>query len=186
MTVGEAFCLPWDGEPVPYGMNRGMKKSPEPCWLQGRIDDPRYHPVYLPGEIPSGSSKPYPGNGGTRVPLLKRCRSQDRLRNQTSGPAAPARTIRRLSGALEREDFSINVFQMYTVDIKTQTRGFVNLFGAKMYTYIQGEITCRFVKQAALTFCVYHAKVCSSMQYHRTAETKTVRQSELPESQRTV
>ena len=56
----------------------------------------------------------------------------------------------------------------------------------KMYTEIQGEITFRFVKQCALTIFVVRAKVGSHRKYHRTAVTKTVRQSELPESQHLV
>ena len=48
----------------------GKIKIPGAIWLQGRIVDPWYHPDYLPMEITSGSDKPYPGNGGYRVPLL--------------------------------------------------------------------------------------------------------------------
>ena len=52
------------------------------------------------GEITSDSDKSYPDNGGNRVPLLKAVlRLRGRLGNQTSEPAAPARTKRRLSGA---------------------------------------------------------------------------------------
>ena len=42
--------------------------------------------------------------------------------------AAPARTNRRLTGAKNREDFSFDVFVMYTFDIKAQTALFVNRF----------------------------------------------------------
>ena len=75
---------------------------------------------------------------------------------------------------------------MYTDDIKAQTRPFVNRFGAKMYTNIQPEIPFHFVKQRGLTFDICRAKVCSSKRISQTAATKTVRQSELPESQRLV
>ena len=98
---GAAVQAGWRGRcRPPY--REEMKKSPEPSWLQGRIVDPRYHPACPFGGATSGSDKPYPGNGGNRVPLLKAAlRLQDRLRNQTSGPAAPARTERRLSEAPE-------------------------------------------------------------------------------------
>ena len=124
------------------------KKSPEPSWLQGRIVDPRYHPAYLPvGEIPSDSSKSYPGNGGNRVPLLKTF-----VHGTDSGtrPPNPPHRLAPNADSLEhwdREDFSFNVFVMYTSDIKAQTRPFVNRLRVKMYTYIHHEIGFHFVKQ---------------------------------------
>ena len=92
---------------------QGKKKAPGAIWLQGRIADPWYHPGCLPGEAASGSDKPYPGNGGNRVPLLRRCLSRDRLGNQTPGPAAPVRTNHRLSGALKSGGFFLHC--LYTI-----------------------------------------------------------------------
>ena len=95
------FCFAW----TVIRADRANKKSPEPS---GSRDESLIRGTTLLAACaaPSGSSKPYPGNGGNRVPLLRlRARLQDRLRNQTSGAPAPARTIRRLSAALEQGGF---------------------------------------------------------------------------------
>ena len=96
----------------------GEIKKPRSALLQGRISDPRYHPAYLPGEIPSDSDKSYPGNGGNRIPLLGRAPVY-RIDSGTRPPNPPHR-LAPTAGSLEHgkgEDFSINVFNLYTYDI---------------------------------------------------------------------
>ena len=67
---------------------------------------------------PSGSCKPYPGNGGNRVPLLKLSPVYG-----TDSGTRPPNPIHRLAptagslGEWKGEDFSITVFKMYTNDI---------------------------------------------------------------------
>ena len=55
-----------------------------------------------------------------------------------------------------------------------------------MYTETQGEIPFHFVKQVGLTFAVCRAKVWTLKRISQTAVSKTVRQLEFPESQRSV
>ena len=70
------------------------KKSPEPS---GSRDESLIRGTTLLislGEIPSGSTKPYPGNGGNRVPLLRPCpftgpTQEPDLRAQSTGSHPP-------------------------------------------------------------------------------------------------
>ena len=74
MVFSQPVKTPAGASPRPTvgsGNGEWKIKKPRSSLLQGRISDPRYHPAYLPGEIPSDSNKSYPGNGGDRVPLLK-------------------------------------------------------------------------------------------------------------------
>ena len=163
-------------------------KKPRSSLLQGRMSDPRYHPAYLPGEIPSDSSKSYPGNGGDRVPLLKATASF------TEPTQEPDRPDRRIGSHRTPTLWSIGKGRIFPsmslgyiqVTLKHKQEHLSTGFIRKMYTEIQGEITFRFVKQWGLTFDICRAKVCSSKRISRTAVTKTVRQSELSESQRLV
>ena len=47
----------------------------------------------------------------------------------------PAHTTRRLSGASKRSEFSVNVFLVYTNDIKPQTKPFVNSFHSEFSAF---------------------------------------------------
>ena len=70
------------------------------------------------GEIPSDSNKSYPGNGGNRIPLLGRAPVY-RIDSGTRPPNPPHR-LAPTAGSLghgKGEDFSINVFNLYTYDI---------------------------------------------------------------------
>ena len=80
--------------PPGEGIGAGMKKSPEPF---GSRDESLIRGTTLLislGEIPSGSTKPYPGNGGNRVPLLRPCpftgpTQEPDLRAQSTGSHRP-------------------------------------------------------------------------------------------------
>ena len=81
-------ALHWEDE------NITKQKIPGALWLQGRIVDPRYHPACPFGGATSGSTKPYPGNGGNRVPLLRPCpftgpTQEPDLRAQSTGSHRP-------------------------------------------------------------------------------------------------
>ena len=83
-----------DAPPLQWGMQENKYKNPRSHWLQGRIVDPRYHPACPFGGATSGSSKPYPGNGGNRVPLLRPCpftgpTQEPDLRAQSTGSHRP-------------------------------------------------------------------------------------------------
>ena len=110
-----------DAPPLQWGMQENKyKKSPEPF---GSRDESLIRGTTLLislGEIPSGSTKPYPGNGGNRVPLLRPCpftgpTQEPDLRAQSTGSHRPPALWSMETGRI----FSFNVFQMYTVDIKT-------------------------------------------------------------------
>ena len=97
------------------------------------------------GEIPSDSDKSYPGNGGNRVPLL-----DERFHGTDSGtrPPNPPYRLAPFAGSLghwDREDFSFNVFVMYTSDIKAQTLPFVN--------HPESKNVYRYTPWNTLSFC---------------------------------
>ena len=84
-----------DAPPLQWGMQENKyKKSPEPS---GSRDESLIRGTTLLislGEIPSGSTKPYPGNGGNRVPLLRPCpftgpTQEPDLRAQSTGSHRP-------------------------------------------------------------------------------------------------
>ena len=116
----------------PYRLEKHFSGNKKPPELLGSRDESMIRGTTLlisRREIPSDSSKSYPGNGGDRVPLLRRMPVY-RTDSGTRPPSPPYR----LSPAADslqlwnREDFSFDVFAMYTFDIKAQTAGFVNRF----------------------------------------------------------
>ena len=101
----------------PYNGFQGKQKALEPF---GSRDESMIRGTTLlaPHGAASGSIKPYPGNGGNRVPLLKAAF----VYGTDSGtrPARPPHRLAPSAGSLEhrnREDFSFFVFEMYTSDI---------------------------------------------------------------------
>ena len=163
------------------------KKIPGAFRLQGRIVDPRYHPAYLPGEIPSGSSKPYPGNGGNRVPLLKPrsftgpTQEPDLRARSTGSHHTPA--LCSIETGRIFPSMSLRCIQL-TLKHK-QSRLSTGFCQENVYKYTGGN-SVSFCETRGLTFSVRRAKVWSSKRISQTAVTKTVRQLEFAESQRLV
>ena len=180
-TLGWFFCFAW----TVIRADRENKKSPEPY---GSRDESliRGTTLLAARAAPSGSSKPYPGNGGNRVPLLRPrpftepTREPD-LRIRCTGSHQPPALWSTKMGRIF-PSMSLGYIQ---VTLKHKQKGLSTILVRKMYTEIQLEITFRFVKQWHLTFIVCRAKVSSSIQYTM-AVTKTVRQSVLSESLRLV
>ena len=99
---------------------------------------------------PHGSIKPLTVFAGSREALLISDKKRSAVRLGSDKFRAHRYRLAPNAGSLEhwdREDFSFDVFVMYTSDIKAQTRSFVNRLRVKMYTYIHHEMSFHFVKQ---------------------------------------
>ena len=105
---------------------RCNKKSPRPFGLRDEFTNSRYHPAYpIVGSL-FGLQQALSRNGGNRVPLLASCVHRTDSGIRSPGPSAPVFTNHRLSEALGKGKFSVNVFILWISVIKPQTGGFVN------------------------------------------------------------
>ena len=166
-----------------YHKNR---KSPEPS---GSRDESLIRGTTLlisQWEIPSGSDKPYPGNGGNRVPLLRlrpftEPTQEPDLRNLCTGSHRPPALCSIGTGKIFP---SMSLRYIHLTLKHKRPRLSTDLHQKNVYKYTPRN-QLSFCETVGLTFFVRRAKVCSSVQYIM-AVTKTVRQSVLSESQRLV
>ena len=102
-------------------------KIPEALQPQGRIGQFAVPPC-LPhsGVALFGLQQALSRNGGSRVPLLAARFYRTNSGIRSPRPSAPVSTNHRLSGALGKGKFSVNVFAVWISVIKPQTGGFVN------------------------------------------------------------
>ena len=175
---------------MPPALHRiqGNKKSPEPF---GSRDESLIRGTTLlisrGGEIPSGSGKPYPGNGGNRVPLLRRglftepTQEPDLRIRRTGSHQTPA--LWSIGAGRIFPSLSLRCIQL---TLNHKHRLLSTALNEKNVYKDTGGNSVSFCETRGLTFAVCRAKVWTLKRISQTAVTKTVRQSELPESQHLV
>ena len=148
----------------------------------------RYHPGYSPKENPSsGSNKPYPCNGRTRILLLayaftRSTQESDRQIHRIGSHHPP--TLCKLQ---DKANFPSMSFYMVE-HIKPHPPWFVNSHHLKKYTLVafhqKKTVFCvNSLAKRHLTFHRGHARILS---IQKKAVTKTVRQTGISESQHLV